>query len=53
MSQASDPTNNPLVKALQRKCNHQADRIDELEETVRDLEATVEMLKNEIAEGEQ
>ena len=40
---------NPLVQALQRKTNHQADRIDELEETIVGLEATIHEMRSDLA----
>jgi len=40
----------PLVDALRRRTEHQNDRIEELEETINQLEADVEMLLAEIAE---
>ncbi len=52
MSTTDDGTD-PLVDALRRKVNYQADRIDDLEEEVSELQATITQLRREIAEVEE
>lgn len=49
MSQTSNP-NAALVQALQKKCNHQAERINELEETIAEMKTRLEMVEQELAE---
>lgn len=53
----ADNNGDPLVEALRRKTNYQADRIDELEEQIvgfenqiEDLEWTIQELRRELAE---
>jgi len=51
MSTESSSTD-PLVRALQKKINHQAERIDNLEEQIEDLRARVEANALQLAESE-
>lgn len=39
---------NPLVQALRRKTNYQAERIDELEESITELQTDVDILKAQL-----
>lgn len=49
----TDETSDPLVEALRRKVNYQADRIDELEDTIVKLETTIEDLRYQLQEVEE